>query len=305
MASAHVILGFDLKVMPADLDIVLVENNASDATAIDSALRRTGGSIKLRRVETVTDFEACLQQCRPDVVLCNFSLPGGGAFAALNALRKSGADPPFILLSSNSIEEPPAEFLQLGAQRLVKKDQLELLAPVIERELAAARARAAEASVARAEARFRAFVQNSNEGIILMDPAGQVTFASESVARVAAYRPEQLIGRNGFDFLHPDDVSAQAESFAEFVRQPGSMRKITVRARHGDGTWHWIESIETNLLDDPNVGAIVANFQDLTEQRRTEEKLRKSERLVKALLEKSTQGVLLLDAEGKIRLTGA
>ena len=294
--------------MAAKFEIILVDEGPTDAESIDLALQRAGYNLKLHRVRTLADFEASLKRSLPDIVLSELQLDGTSAFDVLDTLKKSGADVPFIIVSSDAADERSIDLVRLGAHGFVKKNQLDQLGPIIERELAAARLRQAqrdaEASLARAEGRFRALVEHSTEAILLLDKRGVITYASDSTRRVFGYRPEELVGKSGFELVHPDDMPSLREVFAELLSEPRGARTITVRGRHGDGTWHWMQSTGTNLLDDPSVGALVTNFRDVTQQRRAAEMLHKSERLFKALVDYSSEGLLVLDADGKITLSG-
>ncbi|MBI5829704.1 MAG: PAS domain S-box protein, partial [Chloroflexi bacterium] len=72
-----------------------------------------------------------------------------------------------------------------------------------------------------------------------------------------------------------------------------------VRVRHKDGTWRWVEAIGTNLLDDPSVGAIAANYHDITERKQAEDALRESEERYRTLVEYASDGIFLSDAQGR------
>ena len=55
---------------------------------------------------------------------------------------------------------------------------------------------------------FRALIENAHDGIVLYDRDGNIKFASSSVMKVGGYHESELIGRNGLEFVHPDDVDA-------------------------------------------------------------------------------------------------
>src|SRR5579871_271903 len=294
--------------MAAKFEVILMDDSASDAQGIDVSLQRAGYNVKLERLETLAAFESYLQRSLPDVVLSDLRLDGTNAFEVLSILKRSGADVPFIVVSATAADERSIDLFRLGAHGFVRKHQLDQLAPTIERELAAARIRqsqrAAEASLERAEARFRALVEHSGEAIVLLDRRGIITYLSESSVAVFGFPPGELAGKVAFELIHPEDLAMVREAFAELLAEFRRTRAATVRARHGDGSWHWMQLTGTNLFDDPSVGALVVNFRDVTAERRAQEMLQKSERLFKALVEYSSEGLLLLDCAGKIILSG-
>ena len=293
--------------MAAKFEVLLVDED-KDAQGIDRSLERAGYNVSLRRVDTLAAFQSSLQRSLPDVVLSDLRVNGTSAYEVLSALQNSGADVPFIIVSSTAADEQSIDLFRLGAHGFVMKSQLDQLAPTIERELAAARMRqshrSAEASLARADARFRALVEHSSEAIVLLDRRASISYASESTKHVFGYWPNELVGRIAFELVHPDDLTSVRETFAELLAEPGRTRTVTVRARHGDGSWHWMQATGTNLLADPSVGALVANFRDVTGQQRAQEQLQKSERLFKALVDYASEGLLLLDNQGRITLSG-
>ncbi len=49
---------------------------------------------------------------------------------------------------------------------------------------------------------------------------------------------------------------------------------IEWRARHGDGSWRYLQTVVTNLTHEPGVGGFVLNSRDITDQKTLEEQLR-------------------------------
>jgi PAS domain S-box-containing protein len=72
------------------------------------------------------------------------------------------------------------------------------------------------------------------------------------------------------------------------------------RLRHADGSWRDIEAIGQNLLDDPRIGAIVANYRDITDRKQAVVALRRERDLAESLIEGAPAVVFLLDPGGRI-----
>jgi diguanylate cyclase (GGDEF)-like protein/PAS domain S-box-containing protein len=124
------------------------------------------------------------------------------------------------------------------------------------------------------EQRFRALIEKSSDAIVLLDMTGMLLYASPSTTRLLGYTPDELVGRSAFELIHPEDAGTIAHALAALVQEPGKGPKAEFRARHQNGSWRWFEGIGTNLLADPNVGAIVGNFRDITEHKRAGERQR-------------------------------
>jgi diguanylate cyclase (GGDEF)-like protein/PAS domain S-box-containing protein len=144
--------------------------------------------------------------------------------------------------------------------------------------------RQAEEALRRSGERFRSLIQNSSDIITLLDVDGTILYESPSIERILGYEPAELVGKNAFDYVHPEDLARVLEVFAQGLADPRLRPSLEYRFRHKDGSWRWLESIGANLLDDPNVGELVVNSRDITERKRVYDRLAESERRLSTLL---------------------
>src|SRR5581483_910457 len=114
--------------------------------------------------------------------------------------------------------------------------------------------------------------------------------------RVLGFAAAEKVGRSAFDDIHPDDVTAARAAVADLLRDPATTVTVQVRLRHADGSWRWVEATGRNLLGLPAVGGLVFNFHDVTERRRSGERLREQA----ALLDEATDAILVEDLQGRI-----
>ena len=145
---------------------------------------------------------------------------------------------------------------------------------------------------------FQALVEYSSDAIVLVDATGKILFLSQTSERLLGYPITERIGKTAFENVHPDDVPALRAVFAELLQQPRVPKTIVARTLHRDGTWRYIEAVAVNRLDDPSVGAIVANFRDVTERRRAEEALRASELRLRHIVENAQEIIYYCDPTG-------
>jgi diguanylate cyclase (GGDEF)-like protein/PAS domain S-box-containing protein len=138
------------------------------------------------------------------------------------------------------------------------------------------RARADEQLRASAE-RMQALINNSHDVISLLDRDGVMEYVSESVTRTLGYEASELVGRNVFGLVHPEDLAHTRQMFAACLAQPQRPVRIEFRCRHQDGTWRYVEGVAVNRIKEPAVGGVVANLRDATERKRAEIALRQSE----------------------------
>ena len=100
---------------------------------------------------------------------------------------------------------------------------------------------------------YRILVENTSDIITLMDADGAVHYESAAFERVMGYLPDEPVGTNAFDRIHPDDVDRALSIFAEVLGAPGLHPPLEFRVPHRDGSWRCLEHTVNNLLDDPDV----------------------------------------------------
>jgi diguanylate cyclase (GGDEF)-like protein/PAS domain S-box-containing protein len=210
-----------------------------------------------------------------DMVLSEFSLHRFGGLGALKVLERAGLDVPLILTTWKIADATAAEVMRAGARDYVLKDRLGRLVPVIERELRDAQARRAHRQAAealrRSEAHFRALIETAQGLITIMDADGKVRYESPTLTRILGYLPEELVGRNALELIHPEDVGYVGALLASKLGHAGAVQGATFRIRHKDGSWRVFESVAENLVDDPDIRGVVVTSRDITEQRHAEE----------------------------------
>ena len=148
---------------------------------------------------------------------------------------------------------------------------------------------------------FRTLVENSWNGITMLSAEATILYSNQGVTRILGFGVEELVGKNAFTLIHPDDVQSVQEEFARLSKSPGSSVIMEYRSRHQDGSWRWMEAVDSNLLADPGVNAIVCNFQDITRRRRTEEAVVESRERFHAALKASP--VILFNQDSNLRYT--
>lgn len=163
----------------------------------------------------------------------------------------------------------------------------------------------AERLIKERDERFRALIENSYDGIVLISADNKTLYISPSYARQHGYTLEEVLNTTGADRIHPKDwpiLNHLRESLA-----PGESVPVEYRLRHKAGPYRWVEGRITNLLEEPSVRAYVLNFHDISERKeaeaersQAEAKLQASEARFRALVENGFDGISLQDAEGRI-----
>jgi two-component system cell cycle sensor histidine kinase/response regulator CckA len=130
------------------------------------------------------------------------------------------------------------------------------------------------------EERFRTLIENSADAICLFDAQGVVQYANPSTRRILDYEPESLVGQNGWTLIHPDDHPVMHKVMEQLTAGPGTSVEVArYRLRHRDGSWRWVETVATNLLEVPSVRAFMANYRDVTGRVRLEEQVQHAQKM--------------------------
>jgi len=109
-------------------------------------------------------------------------------------------------------------------------------------------------------------LDHAQDKISVLDDSGTFTYANSAVRDLLGYEPGELVGTNTFDYIHPDDVDAVRERFAETVASDEyATGSVEYRFRAADGSWLWLESRMSNVTDDALDGYVVSS-RDITDR---------------------------------------
>jgi PAS domain S-box-containing protein len=121
--------------------------------------------------------------------------------------------------------------------------------------------------------RCRRILDRTADYVVLVTDLGTIDYVSPAVERLLGYTPDELIGTDAFEHVHPDDVEQVEEDFETKLDNPGVETSVTYRVRASDGEYRWAEARGRNYLDDPVIEGILLSVRDITDRKRKIEKL--------------------------------
>jgi two-component system cell cycle sensor histidine kinase/response regulator CckA len=155
-----------------------------------------------------------------------------------------------------------------------------------------------EDAIRQSEERFRALVENSTDGIILLDAHRRVVYAGPSTSRILGYSSDELVGQELRNLVVPEDLPVVRSLLDSVLGEPHKTRTVQFRIRHQDDSWRWIEATANNLLNEPSIHSLVLNYRDVTDRKWIEEALSKSEAEYRSLFERANDAILIIDPDG-------
>lgn len=185
---------------------------------------------------------------------------------------------------------------QQDARRNLVETKLEQINSDLERQILE-RTKKLEIS----EQRYKAIIDHSIDGLMLTDEKGAVIFQTPAAERITGYTKEERANIDGFSLIHPDDIAGVMKLMHDVRDKPGASVEYQWRVRHKKGHYFWMEGVGTNMLDFPHVNAIVNSFRDVTERKKWEERLEWNEKRFRALIDSSSDAIVLTDANLKVQ----
>jgi len=251
------------------LEVILVLNG--DGTIryeSPSAANVTGYTLEERQGRSV--FELVHPDDLPgltDKMQRFLTSPGGIEHAEFRGLWKDGLWHHVEATGHNLLHDPAVEGIVVNFRDVTERKQV-------------------EEALRHQEEYFRSLIENSSDFIAVIDAGGTLRYESPSVARLTGHQPGERVGGSAFDFIHPENATDVAKTFAELLEKPGGSASMELRFRHKDGSWRVMEGTGQNFLHHPAIQGIVINVRDITERRKAAEQLQELYDQEKALREK-------------------
>ncbi len=261
--------------MTTPLHLLLLEDSDDDALLVLRELKRGGFDVTYERLETAEAMHTALEQEKFDLVICDYKMPRFDGLTALKLLRQMDPDLPFLLVSGTIDEVLAVTAMKGGANDYVMKQNLARLVPAVARELREAEVRRerrrAERAQREAEAKYRAIVENMEDGLFQSTPEGRYVMANPALARIFGYAsPEQLMAEvTDIERQIYVDPERRVE-FKRLMAEHGRLSGFEYQARRKDGRVIWIsENAQATAF------YYEGTIRDVTERKRAEAEIKR------------------------------
>ncbi len=113
---------------------------------------------------------------------------------------------------------------------------------------------------------FEIVAENITDVISRSNLEGVREYMSPGCLAMLGFRPDELIGTVLDDYHHPDDKTRVEEFRERLLADPGRSKWITLRVRHKDGRWVWLQSSAKMIYEDGVPVGMISSSRDVTEQ---------------------------------------
>jgi two-component system cell cycle sensor histidine kinase/response regulator CckA len=143
----------------------------------------------------------------------------------------------------------------------------------------------AETALCDSEALHRAMTENISDVIAIIGADGLIKFKSQNIQRWFGWQPQDLVGREAWVTVHPEDIGLVQKAFMDVLGQDKAVVTVEYRYRCKDGSFLPITLTAVNLISDPAICGVLANYHDISQRKAAEQALLESEERYRKLVE--------------------
>jgi len=148
------------------------------------------------------------------------------------------------------------------------------------------------------EGRYGALMEHASDAILILDPTARVVEVNRETERLLGRPRAEILGRHYDDFVVPDEQADSARQLVQLLTE-GTLRVEQRQLVRADGTPLWVE-VSASLVRLGEISAVLTILHDITERRRGEEALRRSEARMKSVLDAALDALIMMDEQGLV-----
>lgn len=314
--------------MNTRIRVVIADDDKALADALSDTIKATD-DLEVVGVANDTDSAISLAAAqKPDVVLMDFKMPGGGGVVATAAVLAQSPEVRVVGLSAHEGQDTALKMFEAGAVAYIVKgapegEILDAIRPAARGQLSMpaemgvaafrdlqhklAELMETEKILRSSDEHVHALLDAAPDALIIVNSYGEISMVNAQALLLFGYAPGELIGQN-VDVLVPSGVRPHHESLrAGFVLHPRRRPMGTglqISGRKKDGTEFPADITLSPVETAPDL-LVVAAVRDMTRSRDMVEVTRKSEQMFRSLLESAPDAMVVIDGRGTIQLVNS
>ncbi|WP_319525495.1 PAS domain S-box protein [uncultured Desulfosarcina sp.] len=151
---------------------------------------------------------------------------------------------------------------------------------------------AADTMTANEQRNYRDLVENLNDVVYTTDRNAVVTYVSPNIVRLSGFKPDEVVGKNFVEFVHPDDLSDRMDQFVKIL--DGYEQATEYRFLIKTGEIKWVRTSTRPIIKDGQVTGVQGILVDITDRKEIEEALRRSEEKYRIVVQHANDAIFVL-----------
>ncbi len=255
--------------MVESLRVLLIEDSEGDAYLAIRELCNGGINPTWERVQTAETLRKCLAEQSWDVIISDYYLPGFDAPEALEIVKASQLDIPFIVVSGIMGEQVAVEMMKAGAHDYLMKDNLVRLSEAVKREVRESRVRRERKRSEKLLRRQQAAIEAAIDGIGILD-SETFLYVNHAQLRLFGYEhPEELIGKNWRHLYSRKEVDRLEKEVLPLLEDKRSWQGEAIAIRKDGSTF--VQGISLTLTAD---NLLISVSRDISNIKQAEAEIR-------------------------------
>jgi len=281
--------------------VLIVEDDEGLNKLIQKSLRRSG--FDCFGVTSGADAIESVKKNPNQALLIDQQLPDMNGTDLVRSLIEHTHDIIFVAMTGHGDEKIAVEMMKLGAKDYLIKgfDLTDILPMVFKRVFSELETEKklvrAEEALQETNARHSSMMANIGDVIGIMGVDGLMKYKSPNIERWFGWKPEDLVGTDGWETIHPEEIERIQKEFYALLEKENASTTVEYRYKCKDGTYTWIELVAVNCINDTTINGILLNYHDISDRKQAENDLRKSEEKFRATFRTSPDAINLNRAE--------
>lgn len=292
------------------LRVLFVTVDVSSQKLLEEYFGRKAPHVRMEVVASAEEFSDRLskREAEYDVLLLDSEMPGLSPFEFLKEARtRRELDNPVIVLTSHGDQEAAALSVKLGADAYIVKDNSYhiRLPGIMESAIQKVRLQRKHAALQASEERYRILSGLISDYAYVLDVAEdgslRLEWLSETFPKMFGYKREEVETRSGWQgMVYEPDLPLMREHFRKVTEGKFDVSEFRISTQSGQ--LRWLRDSAKPVWDDAagRVVKIYGAAQDTTEQKKTEDTIRRGEARFKELADLLPQPVFEMDVSRKI-----
>ncbi len=265
-------------------------DTSGDLVLVESAGSKTPGALQRipARVLAQLGVSVSLDEIRTFENMAPIDVPDSGlSFVSLVPFGAASGERLMLVATQETVftQEQVAAYESFSAQVSLALESVQLREHMHQR---------------RSNRRFRALVENSSDVVLVIGADETVSFASPTVRRLLGREESVVLGRPLTDLVHRPDQVHLRRLLAAPANLSGNGSPVEVRLLHGSGELRWFEVEARDLTNENEVQGLVITARDISDRKRAEAQLLRSEARFRLMVQNSSDVVAIVDEDSLI-----